>query len=50
MSNINYVKRIIVTTNGVVYKFPEPEVSNRVLRSYSKYVDYFIRIKLIYLY
>jgi hypothetical protein len=34
-----------MTTNGLIYKTAEPEVSNRVLRRFKKYVDYFIRVK-----
>ena len=43
--NMNYIKRVIVTTNGIIYKPAEPEVSNRVIRRYQEYVKYFIRVK-----
>ncbi len=42
---MNFIKRIILTNNGVIYKVAEPEVSNRVLRKYQKHVDFFIRVK-----
>lgn len=43
--NMNFIKRLVVTTNGVVYKPPEPEVSNRVIRRFEKYKKYFVRVK-----
>jgi len=42
---MNYIKRTILTTNGIIYKPAEPEVSNRVLRTFKQYVQYFIRLK-----
>lgn len=43
-SHIGLVHKAIVTPTGVYLEGPEPETTNRVLRTYSDHADYFLRV------
>ncbi|XP_042496044.1 probable RNA-dependent RNA polymerase 1 isoform X2 [Macadamia integrifolia] len=42
-----YVRRVQITPSKVYFCGPEVNVSNRVLRNYSKYIDNFIRVSFV---
>ncbi|KAA8913017.1 RNA dependent RNA polymerase-domain-containing protein [Sphaerosporella brunnea] len=43
-ANMAYVHRVMITPTGVFSYGPKWEASNRVLREYSEYQDYFLRV------
>ncbi|XP_042500578.1 probable RNA-dependent RNA polymerase 1 [Macadamia integrifolia] len=46
-SGLKYVRRVQVTPSKVFFCGPEVNVSNRVLRQYSKHIDNFIRVSFV---
>jgi len=39
-----YMRRATVTPTGILFQTPSVEISNRVIRSYSRYADRFLRV------
>ncbi|KAF2500834.1 RNA-directed RNA polymerase [Lophium mytilinum] len=44
LEHLALVHKVLVTPCGLLLTGPDPEVTNRVLRKYAKYHDYFLRV------
>ncbi|EGP83253.1 RNA-directed RNA polymerase [Zymoseptoria tritici IPO323] len=44
-THINLVHKVVVMPTGLRLEGPEPEPTNRVLRRYAKYTDFFLRVE-----